>query len=336
MSTATNRVVRWTGTERLTVEDAPYPPVHPDRVIVRVQGVGICGTDLSVWRGRMSRAPQGVVLGHEFGGTVVHVGADVAGWRAGQAVVVDPNDGCGTCPHCRTGSLGRCANRKLLGVDLDGGLCRYLSLAPARLVDVDGVVENVADLHRLALAEPVAVAVRACDRARIGVRSRVGVIGAGSIGTACVVRARDLGAASVTAVEAVPQRRAETARRGVDTLAPEDLRPGLWDCVVDTVGTSTTIEAAAAAVRAGGTICVVGLAADLAPSLGQRLVREEITLTGSFCYSKAELCQAARLLGRTDPTDLPVEVVDHLDDVPQTFQALGRGQAGPRKTIIRP
>ncbi|WP_156994115.1 zinc-dependent alcohol dehydrogenase [Pseudonocardia acaciae] len=332
MTTATNRVVRWAGARRLTVEDAPFPDARPDQVVVQVHGVGICGTDLSVWRGQVGRARPGVVLGHEFGGTVAGVGSEVAEWREGQAVAIDPNDGCGDCSHCREGSLGACARRKLLGVDLDGGLCRYLALDPAQLVAADPCTEP----HRLALAEPLAVAVRACERARIAAGSRVGVIGAGSIGTACVVRARDLGAASVTVVEAAPDRRADAARRGIDAMAPDELRPDRWDAVVDTVGIGATAASAAEATQPGGTVCVVGLAPELTPPLGQRLVREEITLTGSFCYSRAQLHEATRLLARIDPADLPVRVLDSLDHAPEAFLALADGALGPYKTVFRP
>lgn len=327
-----NLAVRWRGPESLTVERVPFPAGEPDEVVVKVESAGVCGTDVSAWRGDVARIGDGTVIGHEFGGTIVEVGDGVDRWGVGQRVAIDPNDVCDRCDSCRTGSLGFCTQRRLMGIDLDGGMREYVAVRSQRLVPVGGNTDPLA----LALVEPVAVAVRACGRARTVPGTHVGVIGGGSIGTACVLHARDLGVRSLTVVESDPARRAIAAAHDVAAIAPGDRPSSPFDSVIDTVGTSTTIGSSVDLVRTGGTVCVVGVAHDGSLPFAEKIVRDEITLTGSFCYSRRDLHQAADLVGRVDLSAFAVDVVDGLAAVPAVFTSLGNGIRGPGKAVVIP
>src|SRR5690349_18076576 len=117
MSTSTlARRVSWTGPAELVVEERRSPQsIGANEVVIRVDSIGVCGTDLSIWRGNHPDTVAGTVLGHEFGGTIVETGASVSDRIIGELVAVDPNITCGQCRECATGSRGLRTARRLMG-----------------------------------------------------------------------------------------------------------------------------------------------------------------------------------------------------------------------------
>jgi (R,R)-butanediol dehydrogenase/meso-butanediol dehydrogenase/diacetyl reductase len=186
--------VRWHGRGDVRVEEVPPPaPPGPGEVQIQVRWCGICGTDLEEWLSGPvfipaaaphpvtgARAP--LVLGHEFAGVVVAAGADVTGSWPGQRVAVDTVVSCGTCYWCLRGEVTRCPSLGALGLHADGGLAELCN-APARICLP--VPDTVAD-DEAALAEPLAVAVRALRRAGLRPGERVAVVGAGAVGLMAV------------------------------------------------------------------------------------------------------------------------------------------------------
>jgi (R,R)-butanediol dehydrogenase/meso-butanediol dehydrogenase/diacetyl reductase len=161
----------------------PAPP-GPGELQLRVRWCGICGTDLEEWLSGPvfilasvphpltgARAP--LVLGHEFAGVVVAVDAGVTGPLPGQRVAVDTIVSCGSCHLCQRGQVTRCLALEALGLHGDGGLAELCN-APARICLP--VPDTVAD-YEAALAEPLAVAVRALRRGGLGPGERVAVVG---------------------------------------------------------------------------------------------------------------------------------------------------------------
>jgi len=310
------------------------PPASPGRgdVLVRVESVGICGTDLTAWSGRDARMAAGTVVGHEFGGVVVEVGQDVTDRVEGQSVAVDPNEVCERCDACATGSRGVCGRRRLMGVDIDGGLQRYLQVAALRTV----VVPGTPDPRSLSLVEPIAVGVHACDRAGVGGGVSVGIVGGGPIGMGCALHAQVLGARDVTVVEPDLRRREAAVERGLLAIAPGSTPDRSWDVVIDTVGTQATIAAASASAERGATICVVGLSHDAAMPAPDDLVRRELSIVGSFCYRRVDLEMAARLVAERGLASLPVDLIEGFEQAPSAFAALERGDLGRGKTVLLP
>lgn len=333
MTTSTlRRGVAWTGPEQLTVEDRPWTTPAPHEVVIRVESVGVCGTDLGIWRGTHSGVKAGTVLGHEFGGTVVDVGANANGRTAGQLVAVDPNVVCGHCLECATGSRARCRERRLMGKDIDGGLQNFIAVDVAQTILVPGTP----DPRALALVEPIAVGVHACARAGVTAGVRLGIIGGGSIGMACALQARSLGARSVTVVEPDALRRATIAEYGVTAIAPGEVPAERWNVAIDTVGNGATISAVIELMEPGSTICVAGLAQGGMLPPAEELVRHELTLTGTFCYTTADLHTAAELLAAHGLAALPNDLIQGFDHAPAAIEAFARGHLGRGKTIIVP
>jgi len=196
--------VRWHARGDVRVEEVPPPaPPGPGEVQLRVRWCGICGTDLEEWLAGPVFIPAAVphpltgaraplILGHEFAGVVVAAGAGVTGPLPGQRVAVDTIVSCGSCHWCRRGEVTRCPALGALGLHADGGLAELCN-APARMCLP--VPDTVAD-DAAALAEPLAVAVRALRRGGLRPGERVAVVGAGTVGLMTVQAAAALGSLS--------------------------------------------------------------------------------------------------------------------------------------------
>src|SRR5919199_4013803 len=193
----------WKGPEEMSVEEMPEPEVGPGAAIVRPEAVGICGSEIEGYLGKMGNRAPPLVMGHEFAGIVAEVGEGVDESLLGRLVAVNPLSSDGTCPLCRAGLTNLCPNRKLVGIHSPGGFAEY-TLAPAPNVYPlpDGVEARTG-----ALAEPLANGVHA---ARLGLDGRhvthAVVIGAGTIGLMCLQAAILNGIPEVHAVEPVEAR----------------------------------------------------------------------------------------------------------------------------------
>jgi 2-desacetyl-2-hydroxyethyl bacteriochlorophyllide A dehydrogenase len=306
------------GAGGLAVTELPIPEPGPRDAILRVSHCGVCGTDLHHVFGRRANGP--LVLGHEYSGVVVAVGADVREWAPGDRVVGGPGLGCGTCVRCRAGTPHLCPSAPRGGAG-NGSWATY------RRVDVGHLfrVPDGLDLRTAALAEPTGIALRAVRRSGAAKGDRVLVTGAGSIGLLAVAILADMGA-DVVVSEPSANRRARTlavgARAAVEPDAlprpdrPADLADEPFAAVIECSGRADAIENALGLLDRGGTMVLVGIGAGSPPALdATRLTLSESTVTGSLDYSRAEFADAIALLaaGRlpvadlVEPHDVPLE-----------------------------
>jgi (R,R)-butanediol dehydrogenase/meso-butanediol dehydrogenase/diacetyl reductase len=302
------QAVRWHARGDVRVEEVPPPPPPgPGEVQLQVRWCGICGTDLEEWlHGPLfipaatphpvtgSAAP--LVLGHEFAGVVAAVGDGVTAPLPGQRVAVDTIVSCGTCHWCRRGEVVRCPMLGALGLHADGGLTALCN-APARMCLP--VPDSVAD-DEAALAEPLAVAVRALRRGGLRPGERVAVVGLGAVGLMAVQAAAAFGAESVAVVEPLPERRALAMRLGADrSLSPGDAAALEADIAVECAGSPAAVETAVRALRTGGRAVVLGITTRPAKVAPMDLVAGEKSIIGSLSHVWDEDFRIAlRLLGR--------------------------------------
>ena len=300
--------LRWHARRDVRVEEVPPPaPPGPGEVQLQVRWCGICGTDLEEWlegpvfipvavphpvTGR--RAP--LVLGHEFAGVIVAAGDGVTGLLPGQPVAVDTIVFCGSCRWCRHGEVTRCPELGALGLHGDGGLAQLCN-APARMCLP--VPDTVAD-DEAALAEPLAVAVRALRRGGLRAGERVAVVGGGAVGLMAAQAAAAFSADDVAVIEPLPARRALAVRLGADHVVPPgDAATLEADVAVECAGSPDAVQTALQALRPGGRAVLLGIATDTAPITPMDLVRGEKSLIGSLSHVWDEDFQMAlRLLGR--------------------------------------
>ena len=292
------------------MQDVPVPPCGPDDVLIEIARVGICGTDVHIFRGHYVADRLPLIPGHEFSGTVVKTGAAVEAILVGQRVIADVNIGCGHCFYCRKNEVLNCAEMRQLGIHTNGAFAEYVAV-PARLVIP---IPDDMPFEVAALTEPLACVVRAAKKSRIRFGESVLVIGAGPIGNLHVQLVRAIGAAPVIVADIDTERLAVAAACGADAAVSDMSRLEAEvrrmtdergaDVVIESVGSSALYERAFSLVRPGGRIAAFGLAdegarASFAP---QAVVLRELGMKGSVAAVSDDMHDALTMLrfGRID------------------------------------
>src|SRR3712207_5285301 len=336
------KAIVWNGPEEMAIEEVPEPTLEPGTVIVRPQAVGICGSEVEGYLGKMGNRVPPLVMGHEFAGTVTGVGEDVDEGLVGRTVAVNPLSSDGTCPLCRAGYTNLCPSRKLVGIHSPGGFAEYV-LAPAQ--NVYPLPEGV-EARTGALAEPLANGVHA---ARLGLANhsveRAVVIGAGTIGLMCLQAAVLDGIPEVSVVEPHGARRDQALGLGAHAAytSGEEAREALEgpteglgaDLVIDAVGAEDRKRMAVEELlRPGGRVVFVGLHSDDTTLGFHGIVRGQLDLQGSYAYTADDYEQALEWLveGRAGIGELPP--VMPLEEGPGAFAELVRGPSERIKVFL--
>lgn len=255
----------FTGPHKISVTDYTLPRLKPDELLIRVGACGVCGTDFHIFEGSAPAKPP-VILGHEYTGEVIDIGAEVRDIKSGDRVAVNPNIHCGYCEFCRKGKINLCLNLKALGVTLNGGFSEY-SAVPRTQVHL--LPENF-PFRISAFSEPLSCCVHGINQADIKPGDTVSVIGAGTIGLLMMQLAGLSGAAkifvydiSARKLEIALQLGADKAFNPMDEDSAENLRDltsGGTDVVIECVGSQKAAEFALKQVKKGGTLVIFGLA----------------------------------------------------------------------------
>ncbi|MCB9742532.1 MAG: alcohol dehydrogenase catalytic domain-containing protein [Alphaproteobacteria bacterium] len=324
----------YTKNHEVALQQAPEPEPEPGEVLVAVDAVGICGSDMHAWHGHDPRRVPPLVLGHEAAGTVL------TGALEGQRVVLNPLITCGACDHCVGGRSNLCEDRRLIGMKRQGAFAQRIAMPPRNLIPVPA---GLGAAHA-ALTEPAATSLHALGLAeRVSWRplseARALVIGAGSVGLFAALGLRMRGAGEVWVAETNPLRRQSVATepglRAVDPLS-EALPPGAFDVVIDAVGLSVTRRAASAACRSGGVIVHIGLGEDRGGLDVRRLTLAEISFIGCYTYTPLDLRAAVEALGRGALGQLAWVEERPLDQGQAAFLDLDAGRTAAAKVILRP
>lgn len=271
---------------RLAIQSVPALQAGPGEVVVEVQAVGICGSDLHIFNGTHAYLCFPVVQGHEIAGRLRSVGAGVAHRRTGEMVTVEPTVPCGECFACRRGRDNACARLQVLGVHRPGGFADEVLVGADRVHAVGDLDPELA-----VLCEPVAVALQAVERAGVEAGDHVVVIGGGSIGRAISMVAADQGAEVLIADrEPARLRLAERlgAQRAVNTTT-EDLMAAIQDfthgdgarIVLEATGVPAVIAATLDLVAPTGTVVIVGVSGEQVCLPVGIFTRKELTVLGS-------------------------------------------------------
>jgi 2-desacetyl-2-hydroxyethyl bacteriochlorophyllide A dehydrogenase len=194
---------------RFSLTEVPDPVAGPREVVVRVEAVGICGTDVHVLDGEFAPTRYPIIPGHETSGVVESVGRDVHEVEPGDRVSVDPTLVCGECQFCAEGRSNLCERWDGSGVARTNGSTAELTVAPVR--NVHRLPDHV-DLALAALVEPLACAIHGYDLLPRRMGQHYLIYGAGPMGLMMAQLAPRAGAASVTVVDRLPDR-LETARQ---------------------------------------------------------------------------------------------------------------------------
>lgn len=271
-----------------TVEmDAPAK-TQADEVLLRLNYVGFCGSDLNTFRGGNVLAKEGgVIPGHEIGATIVECGAEVPPTlQAGMVATINPYTNCNNCPSCRNGRVNACEHNETMGVQRDGAMMEYIKVPWQKVIPAEGISPR-----DCALIEPMSVGFHAVDRAQVTDNDVVVVFGCGMIGCGAIVRAA-LRGATVIAVD-LDDEKLELAKRigarhavnsGKENVAEavKKLNSGCGaDVVIEAVGAPVTYVAAIDTVCFTGRVVCIGYAKSDVSFTTRYFVQKELDIRGS-------------------------------------------------------
>jgi (R,R)-butanediol dehydrogenase/meso-butanediol dehydrogenase/diacetyl reductase len=333
------------GKGRLTIEDVPVPDVGPTDVLVEVSHCGVCGSDLHTVLDGWGKT--GSIGGHEWSGVVAAVGADVTRWAVGENVVGGPTPRCGLCAMCVAGKPSLCVERDTPGVggDWQGAFARYTKVDERELLRLpDGL-----SLREAALTEPLAVALHGITNAGVVAGERVLVTGAGPIGALTIAALLAMGVADVTVSEPAAVRQALAWKLGAaKVIAPDQLIdpgpfdpgtvvPDAYDVVFECSGVGAAMEAGLSQLKRTGRLVLVGAGMARPRFDPNRILLNELSITGAFCYDAGGFERALELLASDG---FPTALLAEPDDVPlagalNAMEALAAGQIAA-KVLIAP
>jgi threonine dehydrogenase-like Zn-dependent dehydrogenase len=292
----------------MEVLDVPEPPPPgPGEVIVHPDAVGICGSDFHFLAGELQifdESPYPRIQGHEFTGTVEQLGPDGSTRLSmGDRVAIMPISSCGECYPCQVGRGNVCDNFSLIGIHTDGGLQELLRVPESQVFPI--AVEQPAVA---ALAEPVSIAVRSIHRSGISEGERVVILGAGPIGQAVHLLARERGATTLL-VDRVQSRLDFGATNGAEALSWEDRDQVVEACrewsggegpplVFDATGAPDPIRAAVDMAASAGRVVVVGMSGEEVPLRIGTFTEKEIDMLGVSCCGGDEFREAVSFVER--------------------------------------
>lgn len=314
------------GPEQLRIEERPVPAPGPGEVLVRVDAVGTCGSDVHYYRhGRIGdfvmTAP--LVLGHESAGAVVACGPGADLHVPGRRVSIEPGVPCGRCAQCRTGRYNLCPDMVFFATPpVDGAFCQYVTVRQ----EFAHPVPDSLGIEDAALLEPLSVAVWACRKARVAPGDRVLVTGAGPIGLLAARTAQAFGAREVVVTDVLPHRLELARGMGATPLdvgrTPLEEAGFSPDVLLECSGVPAVAHDGIRAVARAGRVVLVGMGGDELPLPLSRVQNYEIELTGTFRY--ANTWPAAIALAASGHMRLDA-LVSHRYGLAQTEDALTVG-----------
>lgn len=226
------------------IKDVPYPKPGSGQVTIKVDTVGICGTDNHVYEGEIS-VPYPVIPGHEFSGTVYELGEGVTKWKVGDRVSADPNIFCGSCEYCLTDRGNHCENFQGIGTTLNGSIAEYIAVPSQNVIKI----EDSMSFEEAAFIEPLACVVYGMQRLQLQVGDRVILFGAGAMGQQLVQAVAMAGASELVVVDVSAKKLDFALASGATKvflsheIKVSDFPKG-FDVVVDVTGIPSVIEKA--------------------------------------------------------------------------------------------
>ena len=338
------KCVKITGVKKVEVDEIDVPVSKGGDVVLKVESCGICGSDIHNWD---LGAPEGLVMGHEFAGTVVDPGVR-SDLRVGDKVTGLPISPCGKCEPCKNGNPQYCAKTwsEAVGLALTnpGGYAQYTS---CRADMIRKLPDNVS-FDEAAMVEPSAVSLHAVNLANVKIGSRVLIIGAGIIGLMAAEFAKMNGASYVAMLETNAKRGRKAVGFGkvneyYDAMDPNvigELKAktnGGFDIVIECCGNQAAVSEAIMLVKPGGTIVLVGVSMGAISIPVVMAVMGEVKMLGAIAYTEAEFDTCIDLIANNKiNVDKYIDARVPLEEVQDSLLRLTSGKDAAVKIIIKP
>ncbi|NYF90196.1 zinc-binding alcohol dehydrogenase family protein [Tunturiibacter empetritectus] len=313
------------------------PVFSADDLLLRVDMVGLCGTDLNSFRGNNPLVTYPRVLGHEIAATVLQ---GTSGVPAGTRVAVSPYTSCGRCPSCRRGRFNACRENQTFGVQRDGALTELLVVPEGK------VYPSALSTKELCLVEPLTVGFHAVARARVTETDVVAVFGCGGIGLGAVAGSAFRRARTI-AID-LDDTKLETARaagaKHLINSEREDFRARLQeltdgdgpDVVIEAIGLQATFQAAVQVVAFTGRVVYIGYAKEPVAYETKLFVQKELDILGSRNALPEDFRQVIAMLGAGRfPVDLAVSAIVGLEEAPSMLAKWSSSPADYTKIMVQ-
>jgi threonine 3-dehydrogenase len=338
------------GEGQLVLEDRPKPELQNDTdVLIKVTGVGICGTDLHILQVPPAHpAKRDIILGHEFAGEIVEKGGQVPDFEIGESVLIDPHPGCGSCKECKRGQPDHCiplyttgepGHPNTIGIFSEGAMTSYVTVPRQSLYKVSSQVPS----HIAALAEPLTCVINAFDKLNMQPGKSVVVLGAGPIGLLFTSLFKASGASKLIVSEPSEYRRKAAEDCGA-TKVVDPTKDDLTAVVQSEIGEGPNIVVEAVGpllaeaiklVGAHGQVMQFGHDESVRPEIPVGiLLKKEVIIYGAFigrhCFDRTATVMESGIL----PLD---RIVSHrlpLSNIQEGIDLLRQGKA--IKVILEP
>ncbi|TQV83876.1 alcohol dehydrogenase catalytic domain-containing protein [Denitrobaculum tricleocarpae] len=326
----------YTAPETLIYRDETDPLAGDGECLVKIDAVGICGSDMHAFKGHDQRRPAPLILGHEASGVVIE------GGTKGRRVVINPLVSCGQCSLCLSGRINLCPNRQIISMQpRQGAFAEMITIPERNLIDIPEGMDSA----KAALAEPIATALhgvllaaKASDRPLCEVKALV--LGGGAVGLSAALVLCSHGCRQIQLGDTNPLRRQTAEAQDIgevyDPISGPFPDENSIDVVIDAVGSGATRAAALAAVRPGGTVVHIGLQDSKEGIDIRKITLQEIAFIGSYTYSMVDFratvaAMQSGALGKLDWIEQRP-----LSEGAMAFEDLSKGATAAAKIVLRP
>ena len=324
----------YTGKQNLDYRVVPEPKRQKEEVLIKIDAVGICGSDMHAFLGHDERRPPPLILGHEASGVIVE------GPFEGQRVAVNPLVSCANCWACKKGKINLCPKREVISMPpREGAFAEYLAVPYANVVTVPEKV----NICNAALTEPLACGWHAV---KLGMRSldielsksKCLVIGGGAIGVGVSLALNAHGMSNHTILEKNPLRQKSLKEQ---LLANAEIITSIdgnkeYNFVVDAVGYCVTREISSKLCLPGGVIVHIGLGDGMGGLDVRRMTLQEITFIGTYTFTKEDFMETAEAVFSGKMGQFGWVEERPLKDGKRAFGDLYEGKVSASKILLRP
>lgn len=316
-----------TDVEKVEIREIDTPPISGDEVLIRTKTVGVCGSDLHLFKGTHPFRHAPAILGHEIAGEIVRIGAGVTKFQVGDRVTVEPQVGCGHCEMCSCGRISLCKNKKVPGTDAwIGSFSEYFNANEKTLYKLADTVSY----EMGTLTEPLAVAVHAVSLASVRSGALV-ILGGGTIGQLTLAVAKLRGYSPIIVTDPAPFNRAFALKHGAcAVLNPltddvpakiKELTGGNGaDLALIATGADDILDQACQCVRKCGEIGIISMITKKVPFYPYAVVFSELRIFGAMCYESGDFAEAMKLIN--NGLDLSGFITQELEGIEKTQEGL--------------
>ncbi len=324
---------------KASVGTAENVAVGADEVKIKVNYVGICGSDLSTYMGKNPMVQYPRIPGHEISGVIVETGANVSDDYIGRQVTCTPYTNCGKCYSCKTGRINACKHNETLGVQRDGAMTEFHNIPFEKVLFADGLSEK-----KLALVEPLSVGFHSIARGEVTDVDVVMVLGCGMIGAGAIVRSA-LRGAKVIAVDIDPKKLEIAKSIGADyalNAMDENFQEQLLELtngfgpsvVIEAAGNPITYRSAVEQVAFTGKVVCIGYAGKEVSFPTHLFVQKEIDIRGSRNATRSDFEAVIEYLRKNDDSENLITKVIQPEEFPETIQFWSENPGEIMKVLV--